>query len=270
MSKSCVLNNGIEMPVFGLGVYQSLGECCVRAVRHALDTGYRHVDTASFYGNEREVGKAVRESGLPRDDIFVVTKLWNSDHGYDRALKAFGKSHDLLGIGVVDLYLIHWPVTEGRKESWRALETIYQEGRARSIGVSNYTVEHLEELLKHAKVPPAVNQVEFHPWLFQKKLLEFCRANNIMLVAYSPLTKGERLNDPELAEIAARYSKTPAQILLRWILQHDMGVIPKSSNPRRIEENADVFDFDLSMSDMALLDSFDRSYHCTWDPTGEP
>ena len=269
LNQTCKLNNGTDMPLFGLGVYEALGESCVGAVRHALETGYRHIDTAKFYDNEREVGRAVRESSVPRGEIFVTTKLWNSDHGYDSALKAFRGSEERLGIGPVDLYLVHWPVPGKRKDSWRALETILSEGRARAIGVSNYTVGHLQELLSHAKVPPAVNQVEFHPWLYQRELLDFCRLHDIVLVAYSPLTKGEKLRDPELAKFARKYSRTPAQVLIRWVLQHGVGVIPKSANFRRIEENADIFDFEISPEDMLLLDRFDQSYHCTWDPTAE-
>lgn len=264
------LNNGVAMPLLGLGVYQALGRECEQAVTYALEAGYRHIDTAKFYGNEMEVGRAVRRSGIPRDEVFVVTKLWNSDHGYDRARAAFRASQERLGLGVVDLYLIHWPVSAQRGESWRALEDLYAAGQMRAIGVSNYTIEHLEALLATARVVPAVNQVEFHPWLYQKELLEFCRTHGIQLEAYSPLTKGERLRDPRLVEIARKYGKTPAQILIRWCLQHEVVVIPKSSNPQRIRENADVYDFEISAEDMCRLDAFDERYHCTWDPTGVP
>ncbi len=274
LSTTLSLNNGVAMPLLGLGVYQAHGQTCVNAVTWALEAGYRHIDTARFYGNEREVGQAVRafveRSGLPREEIFVTTKLWNDDHGYERALAAFDRSQERLGLGAVDLYLIHWPVTDQRRESWRALETLYTEGRVRAIGVSNYTIQHLQELLDYAKIVPVVNQVEFHPWLYQQELLDFCAAHGIALEAYSPLTKGERLRDPQLAEIAHKYGKTPAQILIRWVLQHGVGVIPKSAHPQRIRENADVYDFEISEEDMCRLDAFDACYHCTWDPTGEP
>ncbi len=264
------LNNGVEMPMLGLGVYQIHGEACLNAVTWALKAGYRHIDTATLYGNEREVGQAVRTSDLPREAVFVTTKLWNSDHGYERALAAFEQSQQALGLGIVDLYLIHWPVSEKRRESWHALETLYAEDKVRAIGVSNYTVRHLRELLGYASVVPTVNQVEFHPWLYQKELLDFCNEHGIALVAYSPLTKGERLRDPQLVEIARSYDKTPAQILIRWCLQHGIGVIPKSTNAERIRENAAVYDFEISAEDMCRLDAFDERYHCTWDPTGEP
>ncbi len=270
LNTTLTLNSDVTMPMLGLGVYQAHGETCVNAVTWALEAGYRHIDTATFYGNEHEVGQAMRASGLPREAVFVTTKLWNSDHGYDRARAAFHASQERLALGVVDLYLIHWPVSEQRRESWRALETLYTEGAVRAIGVSNYTVRHLEELLDYAKIVPAVNQVEFHPWLYQRELLNFCTAHGIALVAYSPLTKGERLRDPHLLKIARKYDKTPAQILIRWVLQHGIGVIPKSANAQRIRENAAVYDFEIATEDMCRLDAFDERYHCTWDPTGEP
>lgn len=264
------LNNGVKMPLLGLGVYQARGREGEQAVTWALEAGYRHIDTAKFYGNEIEVGRAVRQSSIPREEVFVVTKLWNSDHGYERARMAFEESQRRLNLGAVDLYLIHWPVSEQRGESWRALEALYAEGQVRAIGVSNYTVEHLKQLLRTARVVPAVNQVEFHPWLYQKDLLAFCRTHGIQLEAYSPLTKGERLHDPQLAAIAGKYGKSPAQILIRWCLQHEVVVIPKSANPQRIRENADIYDFEITAEDMCRLDAFDERYHCTWDPTGEP
>lgn len=262
------LNNGITMPRFGLGVYQARpnGEA-QQAVRWALDAGYRLIDTARFYGNENAIGEAVRNSGLPREEIFVTTKLWNNDHGYDRALKAFAESQRALGLGVIDLYLIHWPVSTLRQESWRALETLYAEGKCRAIGVSNYTIRHLKELLETATVVPAVNQVEFSPYLYQKELLDFCNAHNIQVEAYSPLTKGHKLGDPKLAAIARHYGKSPAQILIRWALEHDVVVIPKSTNHDRIRENAAVFDFELSPEDIAKLNAFSENLRVSWDPT---
>ncbi|MBN1920100.1 MAG: aldo/keto reductase [Anaerolineae bacterium] len=270
INSTVTLNNGVKMPLLGLGVYQARGREGEQAVAWALEAGYRHIDTAKFYGNEAEVGRAVRESGLPREDIFIVTKLWNSDHGYDRARAAFQESQKRLNLGVVDLYLIHWPVSARCAESWRALEALYAEGQIRAIGVSNYTIKHLKELLATARVVPAVNQVEFHPWLYQKELLEFCRAHGIQLEAYSPLTKGERLRDPQLEAMARKYGKSPAQMLIRWCLQHEVVVIPKSTHPQRIHENAAIYDFEITAEDMCHLDAFDERYHCTWDPTGEP
>ncbi|MFP4345698.1 MAG: aldo/keto reductase [Anaerolineales bacterium] len=271
IESTTTLNNGVEMPMLGLGTWQIRdGKPVRRAIEWALEAGYRHIDTAAMYGNERGVGQAVRESGLPREEIFVTTKLWNDDHGYDQALRAFDESLRKLGFDYVDLYLIHWPVPGTRKETWRALEKIYNEGRAKAIGVSNYTIRHIEDLLGSAEVAPAVNQVEFHPWLYQKDLLEYCREHEIQLEAYSPLTKGNRLDNPRVGEIAGEYGKSPAQILIRWALEHDVVVIPKSSDKQHIRDNADIFDFEISEEDMCRLDDLDEDHRCTWDPTSEP
>jgi len=262
------LNNGVEIPIFGLGTFQTRsGRETHDAVLYTLQAGYRLIDTAAAYGNEEDVGEAVRKSGIAREEIFITTKLWNTDHGYDRALKAFEKSLNRLGLSYVDLYLIHWPEGGLRNESWRALEKLLSEGKCRAIGVSNYTTQHLKELLKNSSTVPAVNQVEFHPYLYQKELLEFCNLHKIQLEAYSPLTKGRKLNDPKLLKIAQKYSRTSAQILIRWVLQKGVVVIPKSSRKERIEENARVFDFEISDEDMKALDSFNQDYRTSWDPT---
>ncbi|MCC7486777.1 MAG: aldo/keto reductase [Burkholderiales bacterium] len=256
------------MPWVGLGAYQlGSGTASRRAVAHALATGYRHVDTAAFYGNEEEVGRAVRESGLPRGDVFVVTKLWNSDHGYASAIRACEGSLAKLELDYIDLYLIHWPEPGKRLDSWRALVELKRQGKCRSIGVSNYRIAHLEELLAASDVVPAVNQVELSPFLQQPKLHDFCRARGIQLEAYCPLTRGEKLNDPVVMSIAHRRRRTSAQVLLRWALQHRVVVIPKSSRPERIEENAALFDFALDARDMAALDALDANYRTCWDPT---
>jgi len=269
ISTTARLNNGVEIPFLGLGVYLArAGDQAQNAVKWALEAGYRHIDTAKFYANERDVGEAVRASVVPRAEVFVTTKLWNSDHGYEQALQAFEGSYNALGLDYVDLYLIHWPVEGKRAESWRALLEIYATDKCRAIGVSNYTVRHLEELLASSPVIPVVNQVEFHPFLFQKDLLDYCRAHDIQLQAYSPLTKGQRLNDPNISRVAEKYGKSNAQIMIRWALQHDVVVIPKSSNRERIRENAAVFDFQIADEDMAFLDSLDESWRCTWDPNG--
>ena len=262
------LNNELEIPLFGLGVYlMDTGNETRQAVRIALETGYRLIDTASMYGNERDVVLAVKESSIPRQEIFVTTKLWNSDHGYDRALRAFDKSMNRLALDYVDLYLIHWPVERLRKETWRAMEKIYRDGRCRTIGVSNYQISHLEELLDLAEVVPAVNQVEFSPFLYQKDLLEYCHSHHIRLEAYSPLTRTTKFNDPTIQQIANKYQKSPAQIMIRWVLQHEVIVIPKSSNREHIRENAEVFDFSISAEDMTVLDGLNQNYHISWDPT---
>jgi diketogulonate reductase-like aldo/keto reductase len=263
------LNNNIEMPFFGLGLYLSReGQEVQNAMNHAIRTGYRLFDTASMYGNEADVGKVLGESDVPREDLFITTKLWNSDHGYDKAIRAFHKSLKKLGLEYFDLYLIHWPVETLRKDSWRALESIYREGKCRSIGVSNYQIPHLDHLLQYAEIIPAVNQVEFSPFLFQKDLLEFCRQHTIQLESYSPLTRGKKLNHPILQTLAQKYQKTPAQILIRWNLEHDIVVIPKSSNPARISENAQIFDFALDSSDISTLDNLNQNYRVSWDPSG--
>lgn len=265
------LNNGVQMPIFGLGTYLTRrGKEAKESVLYALEIGYRHIDTASMYGNEKDIGEAIRENGIPRGEIFVTTKLWNSDHGYKKAISACEESLKKLGISYVDLYLIHWPVENLRIESWRALEKLLEDGKCRAIGVSNYMIWHLEELMKNSSVIPVVNQVEFSPYLYLKDLLEFCRLNNIQLESYSPLTKGEKLNDPKLAKIASKYSKTPAQILIRWALEHKVVVIPKSSDKKRVLENSQVFDFEILPEDMELLDSFNENLHTSWDPSKAP
>lgn len=265
------LNNGVKIPVLGLGVYQAeSGEETERAVLDALEVGYRHIDTASAYGNEEDVGRAVRASGVARAEIFITTKLWNTDHGYDAALAAFDKSRRRLGVEYVDLYLIHWPVEGLRGESWRALERLLEEGACHAIGVSNYTIRHLEELLAVANIVPAVNQVEFSPFLYQKELLEFCNQKGIRIEAYSPLTQGEKLKHPTLVTVAEKYGKTTAQILIRWAIEHDLVVIPKSVRRHRIEENADVFDFAIAPEDMATLDNLNEDFRACWNPTDAP
>jgi len=274
ISDSIALNNGITIPRLGLGVYQSgRGRATENAVTWALEAGYRHIDTAAMYGNEAEVGAALRRAfaaGLARrEDVFVTTKLWNSDHGYDEALRAFDASHRRLGLDQIDLFLIHWPVPDRRQHSWRALERILGEGRCRAIGVSNYMVSHLEELLSHAGTPPAVNQIELHPWCQQRDVVSFCSAQGIATVAYSPLTKGMNLDNPDLAKVAREASRSPAQILLRWSLQKGFVTIPKSARKERIVENAAIFDFELSTEQMARLDRLNEEDHVTWDPRRE-
>ncbi len=261
------LNNGEKMPILGFGTYQiGHGKKVIENIHHALKIGYRLIDTASYYGNEEEIGEAIRLSDIPREDIFITTKVRNSDQGFKKTLKAFEKSFKKLDINYIDLYLIHWPVSGLRRDTWKALEKIYDEDRCRAIGVSNYMEFHLKELFEYNEVIPVVNQVEFSPYLYQKELLEFCRSHNIQIEAYSPLTKGVKLNDPRLVEIAKQYSKTSAQILIRWGLQHGVIEIPKSSKRERIQENSEVFDFTISESDMTTLNSFDEDFRYWGDP----
>lgn len=265
------MNDGRKIPWFGLGVYLlESGTEAQQAIHHAFEAGYRHIDTARLYGNERDVGIAVRNSGILREEIFVTTKLWNSDHGYQRTLAACEESLQALDIGYIDLYLIHWPVERLRTESWEALVKLQEEGKCRSIGVSNYTIHHLQELLRKSPIVPAVNQVEFSPFLYQSELLEFCREHSIMLEAYSSLTRGQKFPHPTITTIAQKHQKTPAQILIRWALQHEVIVIPKSARRERIQENADVFDFNISSTGMAQLDALDENFRISWDPTNAP
>ncbi len=267
------LNNNTDLPVLGLGTYQTPdGQPTIRAVEAALDLGYRHIDTAMIYGNEASVGRAVRESNIPREEIFITTKVWNSDHGYDATINAFRESLNQLSLDYVDLYLIHWPVANLRDETWRAMEDLLAEGRVKAIGVSNYLVRHLQEILDRGKITPAVNQIELHPYNFglRQDVVEFCRTHNIQIEAYTPLTRGQRFDDPNLVEVAKRYSKTPAQILLRWAVQHEIVVIPKSVDPNRIRENADVFDFSITRQDMDFIDSFNEDLIICWDPNDTP
>jgi diketogulonate reductase-like aldo/keto reductase len=262
------LNNDIKIPMFGLGTYlNDNGRQAIDLILYAFEIGYRHVDTAAMYENEKEVGQAVRESGIPREEIFITTKLWNSDHGYDNTIKAFQHSLERLGLDYIDLYLIHWPVENIRLESWRALEKLYNEGLCKSIGVSNYMERHLNELLSNSSVIPVVNQVEFSPFLYLKELQNYCESKGIALESYSPLTKGYKLKDPNMIDIACNYDKSTSQILIRWCLQKGVIVIPKSSQKEHIKENADVFDFNISDADMIALDNLNENYHSTWDPT---
>jgi diketogulonate reductase-like aldo/keto reductase len=265
------LNNGVSMPLLGLGVYlMRPGKETYEAVKAALEIGYRLVDTASFYGNEEDVGRAVRDSAVPREEVFITTKLWNDDHGYDSVLRAFDASLKRLGLGSIDLYLIHFPVPNLRDESWRALEKILAGGRARAIGLSNYTERHLKDLLSQASVVPAVNQVEFSPFLYQRDLLEFCRKQRIQLEAYAPLTAGRRLDNPRITAIAKKHGRTNAQVLLRWAIQHEVVVIPKSTHADRIAENAQVFDFELTSEEVSALDGLHDGFRSSWDPTAVP
>ncbi|MGG3006876.1 aldo/keto reductase [Geobacillus stearothermophilus] len=261
------LHNGVKMPWVGLGVYKvKEGEEVRSAVRTALEIGYRHVDTAAFYENEEGVGQAIRESGIPREQVFVTTKVWNTDQGYETTLKAFDKSLKKLGFDYVDLYLVHWPVKGKYKETYKALEKLYKDGYVRAIGVSNFQIHHLQDVLADCEIKPMVNQVEYHPRLTQKELLTFCRENGIQLEAWSPLMRGEILTEPTIVEIGKKYGKTPAQVVLRWDLQHGVVTIPKSVTPARIKENADIFDFSLTDEEMKQIDALNLNKRVGPDP----
>jgi diketogulonate reductase-like aldo/keto reductase len=252
------LNNGVEMPVLGFGTWQLYGAEAEEPVICALKNGYRLIDTATIYQNETEVGNAIKRSGIAREEIFITTKLWPAEQGYRSAIAACERSIKLLGLSYVDLYLIHWPVMKLLNETWKAMETLLREGKCRAIGVSNYMIQHPDYLFSYSSIIPAINQVEFNPYLNQKNLLEFCKTNRIQLESYCPLTRRMKLVDPKLVSIAAKYHKTTAQVLIRWALQKGLVTIPKSSREEKIRENIDVFDFYISPEYMNTLDSFNE------------
>ena len=267
LQNTVTLNNGVKMPQLGLGVYKAQeGKEAESAISHAIKTGYRSIDTAAVYQNEESVGKAVRESGIPREDLFITTKVWNSDQGYDSTLQAFETSLTKLGLDYVDLYLVHWPVPGKYKETYKALEKLYKDGRVRVIGVSNFQPHHLDDLLADAEIVPAVNQVELHPLLSQQPLREYCSSKGIYVEAWSPLARGGFFDDPVLQEIAAKYGKSPAQVILRWDIQHNIITIPKSVTPSRIEENMQIFDFELTPDEMAMIDAMNKDERTGADP----
>ncbi|MGA0351591.1 MAG: aldo/keto reductase [Acholeplasmataceae bacterium] len=259
--KTIQLHNGIHIPMIGLGTWKSKEDEAYQAVLHALKVGYRHIDTAFIYGNEKVVGQAIKDSGIPREDIFITTKLWNSDQGYESALKAAELSLTQLGLDYVDLYLIHWFKGHDKDlASWRALEKLYKDGKAKAIGVSNHNVHHIEYLLEHAEIKPMINQVETHVELPNKYLQAYCESNGILLQAYAPLMSSDiqtLLSKEVLQDIAKKYNKTVPQIAIRWLLQRGIIVLPKSINPSRIEQNNDVFDFELSEEDMTSIISLE-------------
>lgn len=266
-ASSFTLANGVKMPCLGLGVFQVPDQQqAAQSVNWALQAGYRHIDTAAIYQNEEGVGQGLRDAGLPREEVFVTTKVWNADFGYDSTLKAYDESLRKLGLDYVDLYLVHWPVKGKYKDTWKALETLYKEGRVRAIGVSNFLVHQLQDLLQDANIVPMVNQVEFHPYLRQPELMDFCAQKGIQMEAWAPLMQGRFTEEPLLSTLAQKYGRTPAQILLRWDLQHGVVTIPKSVREARIRENAQVFDFALSAEDMSLLDALDKGERIGPDP----
>jgi diketogulonate reductase-like aldo/keto reductase len=267
------LRAGVEIPRLGLGVYRAAaGGETAAAVESALRSGYRHIDTARIYRNEADVGAGLRASAVEREQVFVTTKLWNDDHGYQTTLDAFEASRRRLGLDVIDLYLVHWPVPGLRLDTWRAMEHLLETGKVRAIGVSNYMVRHLEELLAAAEVVPAVNQIELSPynWVSRREVTGLCIAQQIAVEAYSPLTKGRKLTDAPLVAIATEHGKSTAQVLIRWALQKDLVVLPKSTRSERIAANADVFDFALTDNQMGVLDSLDEGLVTGWDPTDAP
>jgi len=262
------LNNGVTIPQLGFGVFQIPPDRTREAVRVALETGYRHVDTAEMYGNEKEVGQAVRDSGLPRGDVFVTSKLNNGYHKYEDALAAFARTMDDLGLEYLDLFLVHWPLpgVGDYVETWKAMEEIYRSGRVKAIGVSNFQQAHLERLFRETDVVPAVNQIEIHPYLVQDPLREFGREHGIATEAWSPIAQGKVLDDPAITAIAARVQRTPAQVVLRWHLQRGDIVFPKSVTPERVAENFRLFDFELAPDDVAAITALNRDERTGPDP----
>lgn len=259
ITSATTLYNGVNMPVLGLGVYKANnGEEVINAIHYALKAGYRHIDTASFYHNETGVGEALKTAEVPREEIFMVTKVWNDDQGFQNTLNAFEVSLKKLGLEYIDLYLMHWPVPGKYLETWRALEKLYKEGKVKAIGVCNCLEHHLKDILEHGEIKPMVVQNEFHPRLLQQPLLDFCKQHDIQYEAWAPLMRGKILDDETLKSIAEKYQKTTAQILIRWDLQKGVVTIPKSVHKNRIFENADVFDFELTAADVKLIDSLDR------------
>ena len=267
LKSTITMNNGIKIPRLGFGVYRAAqGDETKNAVLNALEVGYRHIDTASAYGNEESVGEAIKESGLKREEIFLTTKLFNSDMRAHRQMDAFKESLDRLKVDYVDLYLIHWPVPGVYLESWKVLEEIYNKGLAKAIGVSNFLQHHLDDVIAHGSIVPAANQVEFSPLWQDNLLIQYCREKNIAFEAWGPLAAGELIGDRTTGDIGAKYGKTGSQVILRWMLQKNIIVFPKTVHNSRMIENADIFDFELSDEDMAIIDNMNRHRRTGPDP----
>lgn len=265
------LNSGTTIPPVALGLWRIKKEQeCVEAVKAALEAGYRHFDTAQIYGNEQFLGRALQEAGVKREDVFITTKIWNENMYWDDVMESFDESLEKLQMPYVDLLLLHFPVTELRRPAWRQLELLHKNGQAKAIGVSNYMIDHLKELLSECDVEPAVNQIELHVFLQQPELVEFCQQQGIVVEAYSPLAHGEGMDDPVLQELAKKHNKSTAQIMLRWCIEVGTVPLPKSTHADRISENFAVFDFTLDDDDMTKLKTLDRNYRTCWDPTRVP
>lgn len=267
LASTTTLHNGVEMPWFGLGVFKvEEGQEVESSVKMAIHAGYKSIDTAAIYKNEEGVGKGIRESDVPREELFITTKVWNADQGYESTLKAFDESMEKLGLEYLDLYLVHWPVKGKYVDTWKALEKLYKDGRVRAIGVSNFQIHHLQDILDVAEVKPMVNQVEYHPKLSQVELLNFCKENGIQMEAWSPLMQGQLLDNEVLKEIADAHNKSVAQVILRWDLQNGVVTIPKSVKEHRIKENADIFDFELSADEMQKIHALNEDKRVGPDP----
>ncbi|MCK4726160.1 MAG: aldo/keto reductase [Anaerolineales bacterium] len=262
ITDTVALSNGVEMPWEGFGVFQmEPGPATQNAVEKALEVGYRHVDTASLYANEKEVGAALKASRIPRTEVFITTKVWNTDLGYDATFKAFEKSLQLLDMDYIDLYLVHWPVKGKYLDTWKALEKLYREGAVKAIGISNFLVHQMQDVLEACEIKPMVNQCEYHPLFQRREIHQYCMENQIQFEAWAPLGQGRALDIPEVLEIAAKHGKSPAQVLLRWDLQNEVVTIPKSITPARIIENSQIFDFELSGEEMARINNLNEEKH---------
>ena len=271
LQSKAVLNNGVEMPWFGLGVFKvEEGPELVEAVKSAIKAGYRSIDTAAIYGNEKAVGEGIRAgieaTGIAREELFITSKVWNADQGYETTIAAYEESLKKLGLDYLDLYLVHWPSEGKYKDTWRALETLYKEKRVRAIGVSNFQIHHLQDVMKDAEIKPMINQVEYHPRLTQKELQAFCKEQGIQMEAWSPLMQGQLLDNETLQEIAEKHGKTTAQVILRWDLQNGVITIPKSTKEHRIIANADVFNFELTKEEMEKIDALNQNHRVGPDP----
>jgi diketogulonate reductase-like aldo/keto reductase len=267
LQSSTTLHNGVKMPWFGLGVYKvPEGEVGLESIKIAIQSGYRSIDTAALYENEESVGQAIKKSGVPREELFITTKVWNSDQRNDSVEAAFETSLRKLGLDYVDLYLIHWPVKEKYKDSWKVLEKLYKEKRVRAIGVSNFTIHHIEDLLSIAEIKPMVNQVELHPLHSQPELRDYCKKQQIQIEAWAPLGQGRLLDHPVLQEIASSHHKSIAQVILRWDIQNEIVTIPKSIRENRMKENANIFDFTLSSRDMEKINALNEDQRFGADP----
>ncbi|MGE7766318.1 aldo/keto reductase [Peribacillus sp. NPDC096540] len=260
IGETITLHNGVKMPQLGFGVFKvKNGNETVESVKKAIEVGYRAIDTAAIYENEESVGQAIKECGIPREELFITSKVWNTEQGYETTLQAFDDSLKRLGLEYLDLYLIHWPGKDKYLETWKALEKLYNEGKVKSIGVSNFHVHHLEKLLANSEIKPVVNQIELHPLLTQVEIRDYCEKHDIKVEAWSPLGRGNLIEEPTINHIAKKHRKSSAQVLIRWHLQHEIVVIPKSITPSRIEENAQVFDFSLSLNEMNQIDALNKN-----------
>ena len=267
LQDTVTLSNGVKMPGFGLGVYKVTDDGEIdHAVKSAIAAGYRMIDTAAIYQNEEGVGKAIKESGVPREEIFITSKVWNDDQGYESTLKAFDTSLEKLGLEYIDLYLIHWAVKGKYVDTWKALEKLYKDGKVKAIGVSNFNPHHIEDIKRECEIMPMVNQIELHPYLIQEDVRAYCKENNIQVESWSPLARGRLLDHPVLQAIAEQHGKTTAQVILRWNIQHGIITIPKSSKKDRIVSNADIFNFELSSDEMKAIDGLNKNERTGKDP----